>query len=117
VARAAPEARAGGNIRPRGAAHDPGASRRSISCVAWRGVKMTRMQTHRENKIARPHPEERAARLEGCGADMLRDALLRNAPQHEEGGGARVARPLHAITRHGLYAPRKTRRTRNVRNA
>ena len=31
VARAAPEARAGGNIRPRGAAHDPGASRRSIS--------------------------------------------------------------------------------------
>ena len=29
VARAAPEARAGGNIRPRGAAHDPGASRRS----------------------------------------------------------------------------------------
>jgi hypothetical protein len=31
VARAAPEARAGGNIRSRGAAHDPGASRRSIS--------------------------------------------------------------------------------------
>ena len=31
VARATPEARAGGNIRPRGVAHDPGASRRSIS--------------------------------------------------------------------------------------
>ena len=30
VARATPEARAGGNIRPRGVAHDPGASRRSI---------------------------------------------------------------------------------------
>ncbi len=29
VARATPEARAGGNIRPRGVAHDPGASRRS----------------------------------------------------------------------------------------
>jgi hypothetical protein len=29
VARATPEAWAGGNIRPRGVAHDPGASRRS----------------------------------------------------------------------------------------
>jgi hypothetical protein len=29
VARATPEAQAGGNIRPRGVAHDPGASRRS----------------------------------------------------------------------------------------
>ena len=29
VARATPEAGAGGNIRPRGVAHDPGASRRS----------------------------------------------------------------------------------------
>jgi hypothetical protein len=29
VARATPEARAGGDIRPRGVAHDPGASRRS----------------------------------------------------------------------------------------
>ena len=43
VARAAPGARAGGNIRPRGAAHDSGASRRSISVLgllgfAWRSV-------------------------------------------------------------------------------
>jgi hypothetical protein len=33
----------------------------------------------------RPHPEERseAARLEGRGRPILRDALLRNAPQDE----------------------------------
>jgi hypothetical protein len=60
VARAAPGARAGGNIRPRGAAHDPGASRRSISVLAWPGLAyrgvdddialtMTRMPMHREN--------------------------------------------------------------------
>src|SRR5580692_3873278 len=29
----------------------------------------------------------RRARLEGCGSHMLRDALLRNAPQHEDVGG------------------------------
>jgi hypothetical protein len=62
VARAAPGARAGGDIRPRGAAHDPGASRRSIACLAffgWRGVTMTpfpwtttRMWLHRENASA-----------------------------------------------------------------
>src|SRR5580704_4323610 len=34
VARATPEAWAGGNIRPRGVAHDPGASRRSTRTVS-----------------------------------------------------------------------------------
>jgi len=38
VARATPEAWAGGNIRPRGVAHDPGASRRSIR--AWLFVRL-----------------------------------------------------------------------------
>ena len=38
VARATPEAWAGGNIRPRGVAHDPGASRRSTR--AWLFVRM-----------------------------------------------------------------------------
>ena len=36
VARATPEARAGGNIRPRGVAHDPGASRRSTTIAILR---------------------------------------------------------------------------------
>ena len=40
VARATPEAWAGGNIRPRGVAHDPGASRRSTEERAWLFVRM-----------------------------------------------------------------------------
>ena len=58
VARATPEAWAGGNIRPRGVAHDPGASRRSTR--AWLFVRMafrelgfgkTRTRWRRENAI------------------------------------------------------------------
>ena len=50
MARAAPGARAGGNIRPRGAAHDPGASRRSIF------VTMPRARMRRENEKRLPPP-------------------------------------------------------------
>ena len=65
VARATPEAWAGGNIRPRGVAHDPGASRRStrkasgFSCewlfvrVFFRELGFGKTRTHgrRENAI------------------------------------------------------------------
>ena len=48
VARATPEAWAGGNIRPRGVAHDPGASRRSTLfewlCVTVALAKLGRKQ-------------------------------------------------------------------------
>ena len=50
VARATPEAWAGGNIRPRGVAHDPGASRRSTLfrvALRDRGFGKTRTQTKR----------------------------------------------------------------------
>jgi hypothetical protein len=50
VARATPEAWADGNIRPRGVAHDPGASRRSTRNASGfrdRGVGKTRTQTKR----------------------------------------------------------------------
>jgi len=48
VARATPEAWAVGNIRPRGVAHDPGASRRSTLfawlCVTVASAKLGRKQ-------------------------------------------------------------------------
>src|ERR1700689_371392 len=59
VARATPEARAGGNIRPRGVAHDPGASRRStlfwsgFSCE-WLRQNSDANKTRRENERVCP---------------------------------------------------------------
>jgi hypothetical protein len=53
VARATPEAWAGGNIRPRGVAHDPGASRRSTplfrSDLVSVAFSKTRTRWRREN--------------------------------------------------------------------
>ena len=51
VARATPEAWAGGNIRPRGVAHDPGASRRSTRAwllvrLAFRDLGLGKTRTH-----------------------------------------------------------------------
>jgi hypothetical protein len=116
VARAAPEARAGGNIRPRGAVSTlapPGAPLRT-----WRDV---RDEDSDANRIARTRSYVlilRSAisaftrvfdalwRVSKDAGQMLRDALPRNAPQHEE--ESPYVQPLHATTRHGLYAPRKT---------
>jgi hypothetical protein len=58
VARATPEAWAGGNIRPRGVAHDPGASRRStrnargISCE-WLFVNLALAKLGRKQNAPR----------------------------------------------------------------
>ena len=57
VARATPEARAGGNVRPRGVAHDPGASRRSTLfrvALRDRGFGKTRTQTNAPRERMRP---------------------------------------------------------------
>jgi hypothetical protein len=58
VARATPEAWAGGNIRPRGVAHDPGASRRSTPLFRSDFVSVafgkTRTRRRRENDEVRP---------------------------------------------------------------
>ena len=86
VARATPEAWAGGNIRPRGVAHDPGASRRStrnargFSCewlfvrVFFRelGFGKTRARRRRENAIL-----FHLAPLRGESVGVLRTPFLK----------------------------------------
>jgi hypothetical protein len=58
VARATPEAWAGGNIRPRGVAHDPGASRRSTHF--WSGFRERGFwQNTDANKTRRENDEVR----------------------------------------------------------
>jgi hypothetical protein len=85
VARAAPEACWDGNVATRGAALDyapVGAPPPSFICpggnVSCPAVPRTRMQTHRENGIAYPHPRKR-----GRGNRAKRG-----------GGGAGFAAPL-----------------------
>jgi hypothetical protein len=63
VARATPEARASGNIRPRGVAHDPGASRRStpflgVAFVSLAFGKARTQKMRRENEKTRPFGRE-----------------------------------------------------------
>jgi hypothetical protein len=78
VARATPEAWAGGNIRPRGVAHDPGASRGSTR--AWLFVRMAfvnlafrdsgfrKTRTHGRRENARACPARAARRLLSRGS-------------------------------------------------
>src|SRR6202042_3171700 len=86
VARATPEAWAGGNIRPRGVAHDPGASRRStrnargFSCE-WLFVTLALAKLGRAG-VARVKLLTRSASEPKSGA---RHASLVPSPQRGEG--------------------------------
>jgi hypothetical protein len=70
VARAAPEARASGNIRPRGAAHDLGASRRSTP-FAYRGEKIRAVLADDSGALA---PRERFSI--SSLPDLIRQSML-----------------------------------------
>src|SRR6202012_5995784 len=60
------------------------------------------MQGHRGNETLRPHPEERGARLEGCGATcfethycaMLLSMRIVKGPCEAEAEGARAGKAI-----------------------